>query len=125
MGGDSDVKVSPAPQGPEGVDGAARKMPQRGKRWRNYEDGDYVVEQVAPDGSDLPKGCLIPLPGVGTFESVREALTWIKNSGDVVSGMQLRVAKVQRVIQARTRKSVEVELVEKPRKLYKSPDPEE
>lgn len=112
--------MAKTPAGPEGP----QRNPERGKRFCVYEDGDYLIEQVAPKDAGLPAGTLLQIPEVPHFQSVRAAQQWLRDNGDRVQGMQVRVVKVLRIYQIRTKQTVDVELFEKPRHLVSNPPSE-
>ncbi len=76
---------------------APRKHPTKGNRYRvmGNGEGDYCIYQIAPQDSNLPAGCLIPIPNVPRFESTTEAKRWIKaDSGDLLALMQVMIVQV-------------------------------
>jgi hypothetical protein len=59
-------------------------------------EGDYCIYQIAPQTSNLPSGCLVPIPNVPRFESTAEAKRWIKaDSGDLLAKMQVMIVEVK------------------------------
>lgn len=76
---------------------SARKHPTKGNRYRvmGNGEGDYCIYQIAPQDSNLPAGCLIPIPNVPRFESTAECKRWIKaDSGDLLARMQVMLVQV-------------------------------
>ena len=71
--------------------------PTKGRRFRllGKGEGDYCIYQLAPDGSQFPKGCLIPIPEVPRFENTAEARRWSEmESGDKLAGKQVMIFHV-------------------------------
>lgn len=80
--------------GDDAIAKAKVSHPQKGKRFRvlGKGEGDFCVYQIAPADSQLPQGCLIPLPDVPRSTSLAEAMKWIKNeSHDLLAGKQIMV----------------------------------
>ena len=74
-----------------------KSHPTKGRRFRvmGAGEGDYCIYQITPEGSQLPNGCLIPIPEVPRFESTAEARRWAKHgSGDMLSGKQIIILQV-------------------------------
>ena len=99
--------------------------PARGRRYRVFPDGDYMVLQVASQDSGLPVGSLVPIPEVPQFESVSKAFTWIRGNGGQLTGMQLMVLRAHRICTVQTAPKVSVEIIEKPRELVNDPPEQE
>lgn len=97
------------------------KAPKRGRRFRMFEDGDYIVMQLAPAEGDLPAGSLVPIPDVPNFENCAKALSWLRENGHVVQGIQVMVLKAHRILNVQTTKKVQVELIERPRAVLSEP----
>ena len=75
--------------------------PTKGRRFRllGKGEGDYCIYQIAPDGSQLPKGSLLPIPNVPRFEATAEAMRWIRSdSGDLLAGKQLMVLQAMEIL---------------------------
>ena len=104
---------------------ATVEKPARGRRYRVFPAGDYMILQVAPQDSGLPAGCLVPIPEVPQFESVAKAFSWIRNNGQSITGMQLMVLRAHRLLSVQTAPKVQVEIVEKPRELVNDPPEQE
>jgi len=72
--------------------------PKKGRRWRVWADGDYCIYEAAGPGSDIPVGCLIPIPDVPHFTDKREADKFIENSGDLFGGKGLYIIRVYDIL---------------------------
>jgi hypothetical protein len=121
---------------PQPVNPDAKKVPQRGKRKRVLGDGegDYCIFELVGAGSELPKGSLIPIPGVPRFEETRDAMKWIQTeSKDLLHGKQVMIfraceilslvveAKPVLTIQAKAKKTVTDPTQESPAKPVDTP----
>lgn len=93
-----------------------KKVPERGRRKRYYPDGDFRIYQIAPADSDMPKGALLPIPGVPGFASTEAAQRWIKNeAGDMLADMQVMVFKIALIANIARRVTPELVVDVKPR----------
>lgn len=75
--------------------------PTKGRRFRllGQGEGDYCIYQLAPQESQLPTGCLVPIPDIPRFESTAEALRWIRaNSGDLLAGKQVMIFQAMEIL---------------------------
>lgn len=98
-----------------------KPAPRRGRRFRTYEDGDYMVMQIAPKDSGLPAGALVPIPEMPQHENCAKALQYLRENGHTVQGMQLMILKAHRILSVQTAQKPTVELIEKPRVVSHEP----
>lgn len=115
------AKKQQEPATPDPKEPKPLKSPGRGRRYKVFPDGDYMVLQVAPTDSGLPAGALVPIPEVPQFEGVAEAFAYLRNNGHLVEGMQLMVLRAHRILSVQATQKVSVELIEKPRALVSEP----
>ena len=121
-------KNSPVPQAPtdEPLEVATapsegkkkRKVPQRGARKRvlGEGEGDYLIYELIGEGSEMPKGSMIPIPGVPQFESTVKAIAWIKNeSGDKLAGKQVMIFRVCEILSLIVQQQPKVVIQAKPK----------
>lgn len=102
--------------------------PTKGRRYRvlGAGEGDYCIYQIAPEGSDFPSGCLIPIPEVPRFESTAEALKWIKSdSGDKLAGKQVMVFQAMEICTINVVNKPTVSIDKKPKIQVSGPETEE
>lgn len=71
-------------------------IPTRGRKYRISPTGDvYVMRAVGQnDPNGMPAGALVPVPNISNFETRTEALAWVTNSGDILSGMKIAIIRV-------------------------------
>jgi len=101
-----------------------KKMPKRGIRKRVLGDGegDYCIYEIAPQGSQLPKGALLPIPEVPRFEETAHAIRWIKNqSGDRLTGKQVMVFKACEILSLQVTTQAVVKIASKPKTINYMP----
>lgn len=106
-------------------DSLAKTAPRRGRRFRTYEGGDYMILQIAPADSGLPTGALVPIPEMPQHENCAKALAYLRENGHKVQGMQLMVLKAHRILSVQTAQKPTVELIEKPRVVSHEPPEKE
>ncbi len=97
-------------------------LPQRGIRRRvlGHGDGDHCI-YVISDGSGIPAGVLVPLPGVPRFTSAHAAKRWIRNeSGDLLANKQIIIFKALDVINVVASTKRVLELQEKMKVAFNS-----
>jgi hypothetical protein len=69
------------------------------KRVLGEGQGDYLIYEIIGEGQQIPKGALMPIPGVPQFEDTAKALAWIRNeSGDLLSGKQVMVFRACEIL---------------------------
>ncbi len=98
-----------------------KPAPKRGRRFRTFDEGDYLIMQVAPPESEFPQGTLVPLPEVPHQENCAKALAWLRENGHKVQGMQVMILKAHRVLSIQTATKQQVELIERPRVVSHEP----
>lgn len=116
---------SPAP--------APKKIPKRGLRYavtgKNDEgewEGDIMIYQLASSESDLPTGCMVPIPNVPRFKTTSEALRWAKfNSGDLLAGKQVMIFHAKEILNVDMVQRTEVKIVQKPKFVVNGPERED
>ena len=102
--------------------------PTKGRRYRvlGKGEGDYCIYQIAPDGSDLPKGALVPIPDVPRFESTAEAMRWLRmDSGDKLAGKQVMVFQAMEICTINVVSKPSVSIEKKPKIQVSGPETEE
>ncbi len=106
---------------------ATASHPTKGRRYRvlGVGEGDYCIYQIAPQGSEFPAGCLIPIPEVPRFESTAEARRWAKGeSKDLLAGKQIMVVQVMDIANAAVETRQVVTLTWKPKIQVSGPETE-
>lgn len=101
--------------------------PTKGRRYRllGQGEGDYCIYQIAPQGGNLPVGCLIPIPDVPRFESTAEGLRWIRtDSGDLLAGKQVMVFQAMEILSINVVSKPQVSIEKKPKVQVGGPKPE-
>jgi hypothetical protein len=99
-----------------------KPAPKRGRRFRTFDEGDYLIMQVAPQPeSGMPPGTLVPIPDMPHHENCAKALAWLRENGHLVTGMQLMILKAHRILGVQTATRQAVELIEKPRVVSHEP----
>lgn len=117
----------PAPQTPgdDAVPQQPRSHPTKGRRFRvlGKGEGDYCIYQIAPQDSQFPAGCLIPLPEVPRFTSCAEAMRWVRNdSGDLLSGKQVMVFCAHEILTVTVEPRPQVKIDKKPKVQISGPE---
>lgn len=90
----SDSTPAPTPTDDPAPPRPRRRKPTAGNRYELFDDGEgnfRIYELSKADG--VPKGTLIPIPGVPGFENQRHCIRFINNSGDLLRGKQLMVLR--------------------------------
>lgn len=125
--------LTPAPQAPtddpiapataNSSDGSnastgGKKVPQRGARKRvlGEGEGDYLITELVGEGTQMPRGSMIPIPGVPQFEDTSKALAWIRNeSGDLLAGKQVAIIRVCEILSLTVQQQPKVVIQTKPK----------
>jgi len=115
-----------APQTP-GDDATPQKAihPTKGRRFRvmGQGEGDYCIYQIAGQDSQLPGGCLVPIPEVPRFSSCAEAMRWIRNdSGDSLAGKQVMVFCAHEILTIQVENRPRVNIQAKPKVQISGPE---
>lgn len=116
---------APQTPGDDATPQAPASHPTKGRRFRvlGSGEGDYCIYQIAPEDSQFPKGCLIPLPDVPRFESAAEAMRWVRNdSGDVLSGKQVMVFCAHEILTVSVVNRPQVSIDKKPKIQISGPE---
>lgn len=109
---------------PQAVNETPKSVPQRGKRMRVLGDGegDYCIGELVGPESPMPRGAIIPIPGVPRFEDTRDALKWISHkSGDLLAGKQVMVYRACEVLQITVQSKPEVVIRSKTKTVVRDP----
>jgi hypothetical protein len=99
--------------------------PTKGRRFRvmGKGEGDYCIYQIAPQDSQFPGGCLIPLPEVPRFENHAGAMKWIRNdSGDMLAGKQVMVFCAHEILTIAVENRPRVTINAKPKVQISGPE---
>lgn len=99
--------------------------PTKGRRFRvmGAGEGDYCIYQIAPQDSQFPQGCLIPLPDIPRFENQAGAMKWIRNdSGDTLAGKQVMVFCAQEILTITVENRPRVSINAKPKVQISGPE---
>lgn len=94
-----------------------KKKTQRGMRKRvlGEGEGDYCIYEINQDPK-LPKGALVPLPGVPRFNDTISAVKWIKfESKDLLTNKQVMIFKACEVLTLQVVTKPTVVLAAKPK----------
>lgn len=121
--------IIPVPEQPPNLEAPTgeeprRKVPQRGTRRRvlGEGEGDYCIYEIAPNGSGLPAGSLVPLPTIPRFTSTVEAVRWIRlKSGDLLAGKQLMVLRALEIMHVQVQQAPQVVISAKPKITVTNP----
>ena len=101
--------------------------PTKGRRYRvlGKGEGDYCIYQIAPQGSEFPVGCLIPIPDVPRFESTAEAMRWVRtDSGDKLAGKQIMVFQAMEICTINVVAKPQISIEKKPKIQVSGPETE-
>lgn len=105
-------------------EGPTRKLPQRGIRRRvlGEGEGDYCIYEIAPQESKLPKGALLPIPGVPRFEDTNAAMKWLRQeSGDTLAGKQVMIFRATEILSLAVQQKAQVVISAKPKITVNDP----
>lgn len=105
-----------------------RSHPSKGRTYRvlGEGEGDYCIYEITPQGSQLPSGSLVPIPGTPRFESTSQAEKWIRSdSGDLMMGKQVMIFKAMEIMTIQVLNRPQIAIEKKPRILVKTPEVED
>lgn len=111
--GESEVAATSAAPG-----APSPKASSRGPRKRvlGEGEGDYLIYEIIGDGQQIPKGALMPIPGVPQFEDTQKALAWIRNSsGDLLAGRQVMIFQAREILSLMVQQKPTVVIQSKPK----------
>lgn len=115
-------KAFPAPEAPTGETdtNATAPSPKAGrgprKRVLGEGEGDYLIYEIIGEGQQIPKGALMPIPGVPQFEDTQKALAWIRNSsGDLLAGRQVMIFQAREILSLMVQQKPTVVIQSKPK----------
>ena len=118
---------APATPGDDAAPQESASHPTKGRRFRvlGKGEGDYCIYQIAPQDSQFPAGCLIPLPDIPRFESAAEAMRWVRNdSGDQLAGKQVMVFCAHEILTVNVVNKPVVSIDKKPKVQISGPEKE-
>ncbi|MEE8372654.1 MAG: hypothetical protein V3R87_02815 [Dehalococcoidia bacterium] len=105
-----------------------RSHPSKGRTYRvlGEGEGDYCIYEITPQGSQLPLGCLVPIPETPRFESTSQAEKWIRGeSMDLLMGKQVMIFKAMEIMTIEVLNRPQISITKKPRILVKTPEAED
>ena len=104
------------------------KKTARGNRYRvlGKGEGDHCVYEITPQGSNIPSGSLVPIPGVPQFTSAAESLRWVRaEKTDLLAGKQLMIFQAHEILTCQIENKPRVVINRKPKTLITSTETEE
>ena len=121
------AQKAPAPKTPgdDATPQTSASHPTKGRRFRvlGGGEGDYCIYQIAPQDSQFPAGCLIPIPELPRFGTCAEAMRWIKNdSGDTLAGKQVMVFCAHEILTIAVENRPRVTINAKPKVQISGPE---
>lgn len=102
---------------------AKGKKPTAANRYQLFDDGegDYRIYEIASADKGLPKGSMLPIPGIPGFESSAAARKFINNSGNKLEGKQLMILKGLEICSVAVQTITKVGVNFKPKKAVTGP----
>ncbi len=116
---------APVTPGDDAAPQEPRKHPTKGRRFRvlGSGEGDYCIYQIAPPESQLPQGCLVPIPEIPRFATAAEAMRWIRaDSADLLAGKQVMVFCAYEIMTINVVNKPQVSIERKPKVLIGGPE---
>jgi len=99
------------------------KKQRRFKLFGGESGGDFRIYIIAED-EQLPKGTLVPAPGIAGFDSTQAAQKFIRSEGAQFVGKQLMIAKAIHIVRINLEEKPQVKVEFKPRTQVSGPPKE-